>query len=127
MRNAVATAFFAAGLALFAAIPAGAQTVVDGSAAGLDPALVRSIQGLVTRDFKAPAEAQFRGLHLSKARNGHGYCGEVAIGPTASYVPFHAILEPAGTSSLLLLSDHGGSVEDRDTATRLLTNFGCVE
>ncbi|MBN9025229.1 hypothetical protein [Kaistia sp. MMO-174] len=127
MRNAVATAFFAAGLAFSAAIPAGAQTVVDGSAADLNPALVRSIQTLVTRDFKAPAEAQFRGLHLSKSRNGHGYCGEVAIGPTASYVPFHAILEPGGTSSLLLLSDHGGSVEDRDVATRLLTNFGCVE
>lgn len=127
MRNAFATACLAAGLALSAAGPAGAQTVVDGSASGLDPALVRSIQALVTRDFKAPAEAQFRGLHPSRARNGHGYCGEVAIGPTASYVPFHAILEPGGTSSLLLLSDHGGSVEDRDVATRLLTNFGCVE
>ena len=127
MRQPFATVLAVIGLALATAAPAEAQTVVDGSAAGLDPALVQSIQNLVTRDFKAPAEARFKGLRLSKARNGHGYCGEVAISPAASFVPFHAIIEADGKSSLLLLSEQDRSVADREIATRLLTNFGCVE
>ncbi|WEK49779.1 MAG: hypothetical protein P0Y66_19070 [Candidatus Kaistia colombiensis] len=127
MRMARATVLSVVGLVCALVVPAGAQTVVDGTAVGLDPALVQSIERLVTRDFKAPAEAQIRNLRHSRARNGHGYCGEVAIGPTAAYVPFHAILEPEGKPSLLLLSDHDRSVEDKEAATRLLTNFGCVE
>ncbi|MCX5578322.1 hypothetical protein [Kaistia terrae] len=127
MRNAIAATGLSAGLMLAAVLPASAQTVIDGSATGLDPALVQSIETLVTRDFKTPAEARFKSLRLSKARNAHGYCGEVAVNDKASFVPFHAIIEPEGKPSLLLLSEHGGSVEDRETATRLLTNFGCVE
>lgn len=116
-------------MGLLLAMPAGAQTVVDDSAANLDPALVKTMQGLVTRDFAAPAEAQFRNLHLSKARNGRGYCGEVATAAGAEFVPFHAIVEEEGPPSLLLLSDYAkpGNAEGRETATRLLTNFGCLE
>lgn len=127
MEKALATALSAAGLAFAMAVPAGAQTVVDGSAAGLNPALVHAIETLVTRDFKTPAEARFQNLRHSRARNGHGYCGEVAVNAKASFMPFHAILDPDGKPSLLLLSDHGRSVEDKETAMRLLTNFGCVE
>ncbi|WP_201400243.1 hypothetical protein [Kaistia sp. 32K] len=116
-------------LGLLMAAPAGAQTVVDGSDASLDPSLVATIQALVTRGFAVPGAAEFRKLHLSKARNGHGYCGEVAVAAGADFVPFHAILEEAGPSSLLLLSDYAkpGEAGDRETAVRLLTNFGCLE
>jgi len=127
MGKGLATAVVAAGLAIAMAAPAGAQTVVDGSAAGLNPALVKSIETLVTRDFRSPAEALFKNLRHSRARNGYGYCGEVAVNAKASFVPFHAIVEPGGQPSLLLPSDHGRSVEDKETAMRLLTNFGCVE
>lgn len=115
--------------ALLMSAQAGAQTVVDGSAVSLDPTLVQAIQVLVTRDVTAPAEAQFRKLHLSKARNGRGYCGEVAMATGAEFVPFHAIIEENGQPSLLLLSDYAkpGNAEGRETATRLLTNFGCLE
>jgi hypothetical protein len=116
----------AACLVGLATMPAGAQQVVDASTQDLDPALASAIAKLATRDFAAPAEAQLRGIHLSRARNGRGYCGEVATAAGADFVPFHAIVEADGTASLLRLSD---AVEpaDKETAMRLLTNFGCLE
>jgi hypothetical protein len=113
-------------LPLLAAAPAGAQQVADGSAGDLDPALARAITKLATRGFAAPAEAQLRSIHLSKARNGRGYCGEVSVGSSAEFVPFHAIIEADGSASLLRLSD-AATPEDKETAIRLLTNFGCLE
>jgi hypothetical protein len=121
--RAIAAAAFLVGLAT---MPAGAQQVVDASTQDLDPALASAIAKLATRDFAAPGEAQLRGIHLSRARNGRGYCGEVATAAGADFVPFHAIVEADGTASLLRLSD---AVEpaDKETAMRLLTNFGCLE
>ena len=116
----------AAALPFLAIAAAGAQPVVDGSAKDLDPALAGAIAQLATRDFAAPAEAQLRGIRLSKARNGRGYCGEVATAAGAEFVPFHAIIEADGTTSLLRLSD-ATDPADRETAIRLLTNFGCLE
>ncbi|WP_029076113.1 hypothetical protein [Kaistia adipata] len=108
------------------AAAAGAQQVVDGSARDLDAPLVGAITKLATRDFAAPADARLRGIHRSKARNGRGYCGQVAVGPDADFVPFHAIIEADGTASLLRFSD-ASEPADREAAIRLLTNFGCLE
>lgn len=113
-------------MSLFMIAPAGAQQVVDDSARDLDPALASAILELATRDFTTPAEARLREIRLSKARNGRGYCGEVAVGAAADFVPFHAIIEADGTVSLLRLSD-AADPADKEMATRLLTNFGCLE
>lgn len=122
-RIAILAALVSPFLAMTAA---GAQQVVDGSTGDLDPALTSAITKLATRDFAAPADAQLRGVHLSKARNGRGYCGQVAVGPGADFVPFHAIIEADGKASLLRLSD-ATDPADREVAIRLLTNFGCLE
>ncbi|MBB5755071.1 hypothetical protein [Prosthecomicrobium pneumaticum] len=108
--------------------PAAAQQVVDGTDSGLDPAVVRSIGALATRDFAAPADARLRNLKKSLARNGHGYCGEVSPGGAGAFVPFHAIVEENGDTSLLLLSDftRPGATGHLDIAQRLLKNFGCT-
>jgi hypothetical protein len=111
---------------LAAAGPATAETVVDGSAEPLDPALSAAIVALATRDVAEPASARIKGLHLSKARNGRGYCGEMAVSEGADFVPFHVILEADGSGSLLRMPK-AGAVEARETAIRLLTNFGCLE
>jgi hypothetical protein len=112
-------------LSLPMAAPVHAQQVVDNSAGTLDPALVQAITTLATRGFAASADAQLRGIHPSKARNGRGYCGEVAVGPSADFAAFHVIVESDGTGSLLRLSE-AETPEDRETAIRLLTNFGCL-
>jgi len=117
-----------AGLMLPLLVPAfaGAEPVVDGSVGDLHPALASAITTLATRDFAGPDEARLRGIQLSKARNGRGYCGEIATGPSTEFVPFHAIIEADGTASLLRLSDAATPAE-KETAIRLLTNFGCLE
>jgi len=118
--------FFCLGLL---AAPAAAQEVVDGTGEALDPALVKAVGALVTRDFAAPEQARIKNLKKSLARNGHGYCGEVSPGGEGAFVPFHAIVEENGETSLLLLSDftRPGAKGNLDLATQLLKNFGCTQ
>lgn len=110
------------------ALPAAAQQVVDDTGAALDPAVVAAVGALATRDFAAPQDARLRNLRKSLARNGRGYCGEVSPGGDGPFVPFHAILDENGDTSLLLLSDftRPGAEGDAETANRLLKNFGCT-
>ena len=117
MRTSLAALLF-----LLCALPA--------PAAEIDEATTDAVLALATRGYADPAHAEIRNLHVSRAKNGRGYCGEVTIeGAKGAFTVFHAILTDDGSSSILRLSDYiDRPMEPNSIAVfTLLKNFGCTE
>ncbi|MCX5516038.1 hypothetical protein [Kaistia algarum] len=106
---------------------ASAQTILG---LPLQPAaLNEAIGAAVAAKFDKGTALWVRDLKKSLARNGHGYCGEVALAESGPFSPFQVILEPGGDASVLILSDadKADALVARESATALLKNAGCME
>jgi hypothetical protein len=115
-------------LLLWATTGAGAQTIDDESAAGIDSDTLSAVLALATRDLSDPGQAHFRNIHKSLARNGKGYCGEVSLNG-GDFTVFHAILEDGTGPSVLRLVDFPESDQSSwaIAVRQMMKNFGCVE
>lgn len=106
-----------------------AQTIDDESAGDIDAAALATIVELAIRDAAEPSTAHIRKLHKSLARNGKGYCGEVALVEGGAFTAFHVILEGGTGPSILSLTDAPETDDSLSAVTvrRLMKNFGCIE
>lgn len=117
-------------LATLASAPVAAQDQVLDQPI-LPDETIAAVTLLAAKGYATPEAAEVRNVHLSKARNGRGYCGEVSVeGSAGEFTTFHVILaEGNEVGSSLRASDYpmnASSTQD-DTVQLLLHNFGCTE
>lgn len=120
-----------AGLVGVIATGAIAQDSVMQEEAIPDDATIAAVAVIATRGYASPEAAEIRNVHLSFARNGLGYCGEVTVEGGGGFTPFHVILADGdAAASVLRLSDFPGEAlpgSQAENVQRMFRNFGCVE
>lgn len=118
-------------LLLAAAIAAITTTAIAQDQPILTDETIAAVTVLATKGYADPSAAEVRNIHLSFARNGHGYCGEVTVEGGETFVPFHAILADESTAaSILRLTAPAGEAKSGsqdETVERMFINFGCIE
>jgi hypothetical protein len=95
----------------------------------IDEATMKAIVALATRGYAEPGKAEIKNVHLSKAKNGKGYCGEVTIEGKGEFTVFHVILGEGSDATVIRLSDYPAKTGNNyaETVARMMHNFGCTE
>jgi hypothetical protein len=93
----------------------------------IDTETMTAIITLVTKGYDDPTSVEIRNVHKSRARNGNGYCGEIAVEDGADFTVFHAIIESITGPSVLRLADYPDGTVNGRAVRQLLRNFGCLE